>query len=66
MERRILFDAFERVFESKLSNEKTREVSFEEAAVEFRTNFGFDPYANAASFMSSRSRYRSRKSKRYE
>jgi len=62
MERRILFDAFERVFESKLSNEKSREQSFVEATTEYRNQFGFDPYKNVDSFMPVRSR--SRKAKR--
>jgi hypothetical protein len=52
----ILFDAFERVYESKLSNDKSRAESFEEATKEYRNQFGFDPYANHDSFMSSRSR----------
>jgi hypothetical protein len=58
MERRILFDAFERVFESKLSNEKSRYETFIEASIEYQKNFGFQPYKDVDSFMSSRSRYR--------
>jgi hypothetical protein len=57
----ILFDAFERVYESKLSNDKSRAESFEEATTEYREKFGFDPYANHDSFMSSRSRRKKRK-----
>jgi hypothetical protein len=61
MERRIMFEAFERVFETKLSNEKSREESFEEATTEYRQQFGFDPYKNVGSFMASRSRSRKQK-----
>lgn len=61
MERRILFDAFERVFESRLSNEKSRYETFVEASEEYQKNFGFTPYKDHDSFMSSRSRYRKKK-----
>jgi hypothetical protein len=61
MDRHILFDAFQRVYESKLSNNKSRREVFEEASKEYRENFGFDPYKDVDSYMSSRSRYRKKR-----
>lgn len=56
MDRQILFDAFHRIYESKLSNDKSRRDTFDEASKEYRDKFGFDPYKDVDSFMSSRSR----------
>lgn len=63
MERKILFDAFQRVFESKLSNEKSRRDTFNEASAEYKKEFGFEPYKDVDSFMSSRSRYKKNRRK---
>jgi len=61
MERRTLFDAFERVYESHLSTDRSRGESFELATAEYRKNFGFDPYKDFDSFKSVRSRKHKRK-----
>jgi hypothetical protein len=56
MDRQLLFDAFHKLYESKLSNTKSRRDTFNEASAEYRDKFGFDPYKDVDSFMSSRSR----------
>ena len=61
MQRHKMFDAFERVYESKLSNNKSRRQTFEEASEEYRNTFGFEPYKDHDSFKSSRSRHRKRR-----
>jgi hypothetical protein len=58
MDRTILFDAFRRLYESKLSNDKSRREVFEEASTEYKDKFGFNPYKDVDSYMSSRSRYK--------
>jgi hypothetical protein len=56
-----MFDAFEKVFESKLSGNKTRKQTFDEATEEYRKEFGFQPYIDHDSFKSSRSRRKKKK-----
>jgi hypothetical protein len=64
MERRTMFDAFERLYEDMLSQERSREETFSEASIEYECKFGFAPYKNFDSFKACRSRFRSRKHKR--
>lgn len=59
-----MFDAFQRVFESKLKTNKSMKDVFEDATSEYRKNFGFDPYKDVDSYMSSRSRFRKMKKTR--
>lgn len=54
MERR-LFDSFNELFEANLSNENSREESFEKAKEQFTTSFGWSGFKNYESFKSSRS-----------
>lgn len=63
MEKRLLFDAFESIYESKLSLQKNSRDTFKEALKEYRNHFGFDPYASVDSFMASRSRHRKKERK---
>lgn len=53
-----MFDAFNEIFESKLSDRMLRYESFELASAEFLVKYGYTPYKNVESFMNVRSRRR--------
>lgn len=55
MIRHKMFDAFNTIYEKHLSNIKSRAEIFELANDEYLKTFGFKPYKDFQSFMSSRS-----------
>lgn len=59
--RNHIFDAFNRTFEDKLSNNKKRTESFDEADREFKEKFGFSVYKDYDSFKGSRYYHRKRR-----
>lgn len=50
-----MFDAFNALYEKHLSNLKSRREIFDIASDEYLKTFGFKPYKDFQSFMSSRS-----------
>jgi hypothetical protein len=55
-----MFDAFNALYEKHLSNVKSRADIFEDTSKEYEKQFGFRPYKDFQSFMSSRSNKKKR------